>query len=376
MMGKKKRIIVSVINDLVTDQRVNRTCHELHQMGHEVLLVGRQLKSSLPMPVLPYSTKRMKLWVTRGALFYAWFNWRLFWFLLFSKTDMLWSNDLDTLLANRWASKLKGKPLIFDSHEYFTEVPELEHNTFAKKVWKKIEGSIVPKLKYCITVNESIAGLFKNKYSKEFRVIRNVPIKNITPKRKNRKELGMPEDKIILILQGSGINVHRGAEELVLSFKLLPENYHLYIVGSGDVIHILKEMVANENLHSKISFVGKQPYSELIQFTMNADAGITLDKNTNINYEFSLPNKIFDYIQCGIPVISSDLVELRKIITHYQVGTIVKEVTPENIAQTIQVFFTTPLVYQQAKANTIKAGAELNWQVEKKVLHELMMEIG
>jgi len=375
MEGKKKKITVSVINDLVTDQRVNRTCLELHLMGYDVLVVGRKLKTSLPMPTLPYSTKRMKLWVTKGALFYAWYNWRLFWLLLFTKTDVFWSNDLDTLLANRWASKLKRKPLVFDSHEYFTEVPELEHNTFAKKVWKSIEGSIVPKLKHCITVNESIALLFKEKYGNQFNVIRNVPLKNNTAKQKNRKDLGMPEDKIILILQGSGINVDRGAEELVLALKILPDNYHLYIVGSGDVIHILKKMADDENLHSKITFVGKQPYNELIQYTMNADAGITLDKNTNINYELSLPNKIFDYIQSGIPVISSDLIELRKVITHYQVGSLVKEVTPEAIANSIQVFFTTPLVYQQAKANTIRAAAELNWEVEKKVLYELMEKI-
>lgn len=193
--------------------------------------------------------------------------------------------------------------------------------------------------------------------------------------KKSRKDLGMPEGKTILILQGGGIDMHRGSEELVEAFKHLPDPFHLYIVGSGDVIEILKKMVVDWKLETKITFVGKQPYAELIQYTMNADAGLTLDKNTNINYQFSLPNKIFDYIQCGIPVISSDLVELRNIITHYQVGTIVKEVTPESIANTIHNFFTTPLVYQQAKANTIKAAAELNWDVEKKVLCELMTTV-
>ncbi len=344
-------------------------------MGYKVLLVGRKLPNSLEMPPVPYQVKRMNLLFKKGALFYAFYNWRLFWLLLFSKSDILWSNDLDTLLANRMAGELKGNPIIFDSHEYFTEVPELDHNKFAKKVWKKIEGSIVPKLKYCITVNNSIANLFKEKYNNDFCVIRNVPVKNTQPKTKSRADLGMPEGKTILILQGSGINVDRGSEELVESFKHLPDQYHLYIVGSGDVMGVLKKMVIDLKLESKISFVGKQPYSELIQYTMNSDAGLTLDKNTNINYQFSLPNKIFDYIQCGIPVISSDLVELRNIVTHYQIGTIVKEVKPEIIANTIQNFFTTPLVYQQAKANTIRAAQELNWEVEKKLLHQLLSEV-
>src|SRR5687768_1390322 len=103
MTKKGKRIIVSVINDLVTDQRVNRTCRELHSMGYQVMLIGRKLPGSLPMPELPYPFKRMTLIFKRGAMFYAFFNMRLFLRLLFSKVDILWSNDLDTLLANYWA---------------------------------------------------------------------------------------------------------------------------------------------------------------------------------------------------------------------------------------------------------------------------------
>lgn len=375
MAENKKRIIVSVINDLVTDQRVSRTCHELHSMGYDVLLVGRKLPNSLDMPNVPYKYLRMKLLFTKGALFYAFYNWRLFWLLVFKKADVLWSNDLDTLLANYMASKLKGKPVIFDSHEYFTEVPELEHSAFAKKVWKKIEGSIVPKLKYCITVNESIANLFKDKYQKEFKVIRNVPAKNKLTKTKTRKELGMPEDKHIIILQGSGINMHRGSEELVEAFKYLPPNFHLYIVGNGDVLEILKKMVADWKLENQITFVGKQPYASLIQYTMNADAGVTLDKDTNINYRFSLPNKIFDYIQCGIPVISSDLIELKKIIETCQVGIIVKEVTPPTIANTIEDLFSDRSKYDLLKSNTTLAAEKLNWEVEKKVLIELLNDL-
>ncbi len=372
MLEKKKRIIVSVINDLVTDQRVSRTCNELHQLGYEVLLVGRKLPASLPMPEVPYQFIRMNLIFKKGALFYAFFNWRLFWLLVFKKADILWSNDLDTLLANYCASRLKRVKLIFDSHEYFTEVPELEHNAFAKSVWKKIEGWIVPKLHYCITVNESIAQLFQEKYNKKFEVIRNVPRKNTLERSVTRRDLNLPDDKHIIILQGSGINVDRGSEELVEAFKLLPAHFHLLIVGSGDVLNTLKRMVKDASMEDKVTFIGKQPYSVLVQYTMNADAGVTLDKDTNINYRFSLPNKIFDYIQCGIPVISSNLVELRKIVDTYQVGAIVPEVTPESIATTIEEMFADQEKYHAMKSNIPLAAYELNWEMEKKVLISIM----
>lgn len=372
-MNAKKKVIVSVINDLVTDQRVSRTCHELHDLGYDVLLVGRQLPNSLPMPVVPYSVKRMKMIFKSGPLFYAFYNWRLFWLLLFKRADILWSNDLDTLLANYVASKFKKKAtLVFDSHEYFTEVPELENNKFAKNVWKKIEKWIVPKLNHCITVNESIAGLFNKQYGKQFAVVRNVPVRNNLSKTKTRLELGIPEDKFVIILQGSGINVDRGAEELVNAFSLLPENFHLLVVGNGDVLPILKKIATELNIESKISFVPKQPYAMLVQYTMNADAGVTLDKDTNINYRFSLPNKIFDYIQCGIPVISSNLVELKKIIDEYEVGIIIPHVTPEDIANGILHLHKDVELFKKIKHNTAPAAEKLNWENEKLIIRQVL----
>src|SRR5688500_271887 len=103
-----------------------------------------------------YRTNRFRMFFEKGALFYAWFNVRLFWFLLFRSSDILVANDLDTLLPNYLVSKLKRKKLVYDSHEYFTEVPELISRPKVKAVWEHIERFIFPKLKYVSTVNHSI----------------------------------------------------------------------------------------------------------------------------------------------------------------------------------------------------------------------------
>ena len=105
-----KRIIVSVTNDLVTDQRVDKTCDVLTEIGFEVILVGRKLKNSLPIH-RKYSTKRFRLVFNKGILFYAEYNTRLFLFLLFSRKSFLFSNDLDTLLPNYLISKIQKKKL-------------------------------------------------------------------------------------------------------------------------------------------------------------------------------------------------------------------------------------------------------------------------
>jgi len=99
-MPVPRRVIISVVSDLVTDQRVHRTALALHSKGLIVTLVGRKLRSSLSMPDRPYQTKRFNLGIETGPLFYAFYNIRLFFFLLFSKADILVTNDLDTLLPN------------------------------------------------------------------------------------------------------------------------------------------------------------------------------------------------------------------------------------------------------------------------------------
>ena len=119
-----KRIIVSVTNDLATDQRVHKVCTFLMEQGAQVTLVGRKLPNSLPVK-REYRTHRMRLLFKKGALFYVFFNIRLYLYLLFHRCDVLVANDLDTLLANAEAKRWKRIPLVYDSHEYFTEVPEL-----------------------------------------------------------------------------------------------------------------------------------------------------------------------------------------------------------------------------------------------------------
>ena len=370
-MAVKKRIIVSVTNDLYTDQRVHKVCVFLKENNYEVLLVGRKLKNSTDLPPRSYTTKRFKLRFEKGALFYANYNLRLFFFLLFRKTDVLLSNDLDTLLANYCAKKLKrNTELVYDSHELFTEVPELTTRPKVRKVWLAIEEWIFPKLKKVYTVNKSIAEIYQKKYKVPIQIVRNVSPRWEAEAIPTKKQLNLPEDCHIIILQGAGINIDRGAEEAVAAMKYI-ENTLFLIVGSGDVIPHLKEFVTKENLTEKVRFIGRKPYQEMMYYTFHADLGLTLDKDTNANYRFSLPNKVFDYLHTGTPIIASDLIEIKRIIVKHKVGKIISSHDPRDIALTINELLNDKAQLQELKSNCKTAAVVECWEHEVLVLKEI-----
>jgi len=365
-----QKVIVSVINDLVTDQRVKKVCSTLSEMGFEILLVGRRLHNSLPLDGRPYPVRRIKLLFEKGPAFYVCFQIRLFLFLLFHRCGLLISNDLDTLLPSYLVSKLKRIPLVYDSHEYFTGVPELQNSPLKRKIWKLVERWIFPRLKDVFTVSDSIADLYAGEYGIRPVVIRNVPETGREIVKNSRTSLSLPENNKIMILQGSGINVQRGAEELVEAMQYVCCAV-LLIVGGGDVLELLKENVKRWHLEEKVLFKPRQPYEVLMQYTAAADLGLSLDKDTNINYRLSLPNKVFDYLHAGIPVLVSDLVEVRKIIDTYHVGTFIPDYKPQHIAQKVNEIFSHPEMLAQWKQNAQKAASELNWENESVKLKEV-----
>lgn len=364
-----KRVIVSVTNDLESDQRVHKICTTLHQNNYEILLIGRRFPNSKKLK-RKYKTYRFKLIFNKGPLFYAEYNIRLFFKILNSKPNILLANDLDTLLANFLASRMLRKKLVYDSHELFTEVPELIHRPFIQNIWLNIEKFIVPKLKYMYTVNEDIASIYKKKYGLHVNVIRNIAIKSNPSIPSSDFIKKIKGTKKMLILQGSGINIDRGAEEALEMMQYL-ENTVLYIIGSGDVFNLLKEKRKLLNIEDKVIILDKMPYKNLLEYTKIADLGLSLDKNTNLNYEYSLPNKIFDYIQCNTPILASSRKLIAKLITKHNIGKVTTTHNPKKLAKIVNEIFDNEKEYAIWKTNLKKTAEIYNWENESKKLIEI-----
>jgi glycosyltransferase involved in cell wall biosynthesis len=359
-----KRILISVTNDLTTDQRVEKTCEALSEIGYDVLLVGRKLKKSLPIQ-RNYETIRFRLLFNKGFLFYAEFNIRLFIFLLFTKKDLLFSNDLDTLLPNYIIGKLQNKKLVFDSHELFSEIPELVNKQRVKKVWFFLEKKIIPKLQTVITVSDSIKKHYQNLYGISAIVIRNIPeIKTISQK---NFEIDT-EGKKVILYQGS-VNIGRGIELMIDTMALLDE-YLFIVIGDGDILEQLKEKVSNLSLHDKVKFIGKKTPEELKELTPNATIGMSLEEDLGLNYRYALPNKIFDYLHANVPVIVADLPEMRSLIKKHLIGEILTERTHKILAKTI--INMTSISYEKELKTAKK---ELNWSKEKEKLISIFSKL-
>jgi glycosyltransferase involved in cell wall biosynthesis len=218
-----------------------------------------------------------------------------------------------------------------------------------------------------ITVNDSIAGAYRDRYGKTVHVIRNIPMKRDLASAPSRAELGLPADRHILVMQGAGLNIQRGVEEAVLAMEHLP-GCLLLLIGGGDVWPIVERLVGEHHLQDRVRLIGKQPYERMMDYTRNADLGLTLDKDTNLNYRFSLPNKLFDYLNAGIPVLATDLPEVAGIVRKFDAGIVIPTADPTVIAREVKAFFADQGQVLRVRANATFAARELDGDVEMRKL--------
>jgi glycosyltransferase involved in cell wall biosynthesis len=379
-----KQITVTVISDLVTDSRVHKICQTLRHDGFRVLLIGACNKTSIPLKSRDYQTDRIKMWFGSTALFYAEFNIRLFFRLLTEKSDIFLGNDLDVMPATALIAWLKRKPLLYDSHEYFLGVAGMDQKPLRRSIWKFIEARVFSGIKYVYTVSDSIRNLYRKNYHKKIFVVRNLPLKNPPNPDLTLEEADwietidrkIPDNKKLLILQGAGINESRGAEELVRSMLFLDaSDFHLLIIGGGDVFGKLRVIIEQNQLSDKITLIPKVPFGVLGHFTRKAHLGLSIDKPSVLNHKYSLPNKLFEYLHAGVPVLASRLVEQERIIAQYDVGAFIDDHNPEHMARKIKEIFGDPETMNRWKQNTRRVREELNWEIESKIITDIFKQV-
>lgn len=362
------KAILTVTNSIYLDQRVLKMAGVLQDEGHEVLIVGRLWPSKGRPEVPGFASRRFRMLFHRGAGFYAFFNLRLFFFLLFRRFDLLVANDLDTLLPAVLVSGWKRKPLVFDAHEYFKGIPEVRENKAAFEVWRRIETFCLKRVKEMLTVNESLAALFAEEYGQKPVVVRNVSAVWQPKVPRTRVEIDVPQKALLVVMQGTGMHADRGGAELMEALRECAGVYVL-LIGSGTALPVLERKMQTWGLQNRVRLLPRMPWAEMMSYTALADLGVSLDRGTHLNYRLSLPNKIFDYLQAGIPFLATDLPEIRKIALQCQCGRLIPDPPqPEDIARELKELQHAHESLGVLKEKAREAARVLNWNEEAKIV--------
>ncbi len=365
-MAVSKKIIFTVTNDLTYDQRMQRICRSLLGAGYNVELVGRERRKSVALADEPFKQTRLKCWVNKGKLFYLEYNIRLLFYLFYKEFDAACAIDLDTIVPVFIAGKLKGGKLIYDAHEYFTEVPEVVRRKSVKKIWEWVEKTFVPKFDLAYTVSPALAELFSKKYGKPFKVILNVPILE------TNKQETLKSKQQTLLYQGA-LNEGRGLEHLIEAMQSI--NAKLLLAGEGDLSDELRVLVKRLNLENKVQFLGCVKPEELKRITAEATIGINLLENKSLSYYYSLSNKFFDYIHARVPQVCIDFPEYRKTNSEFEVALLVKDCSINEIKKPIERLLTDQELYMRLQKKCEVCSENLNWQREEKKLLALYNEL-
>jgi len=339
---------------------MQRICNTLASNGFDVLLVGRKMRSSKKLSNQSFRQKRLTVFFQTGFAFYAEYNLRLFFYLLFTKADIFYAVDLDIILPHYFASAIKGKQRIYDAHELFTEQKEIVTRPFIHKFWLRIEKFAVPKFRYGYTVNIFIKEELKRRYDVDYSFIRNLP---------NYHALAALQEEHpgmrFIIYQGA-VNEGRSFETLIPAMKKV--DAHLKIYGKGNFFEQTQKLIALNDLENKIELAGFILPEQLKQITQEAYIGLTLFEKTGLNQYYSLSNRFFDYIMAGIPQVCVNFPEYKAINDQYNIALMINDTNEQTIANVLNRLLSDENLYEQLKKNCVIAREQLNWQQEEKKL--------
>lgn len=303
---------MAVTNDLLTDRRVLRHAATLRAAGMDVTLIGR---------------KDLRVRAPRRWRFYAEYNLRLLWRLLGEQCDVVWANDTDTLPACWLAARLRRKCLVMDSHEIFPEVPELVGRNGVKRVWEMFEKLLLPRCDANITVCQSLADYYRQRYGVEMTVVRNVPDCGSRPSdldhEPQSEDSGVGGQKLKMLLYQGAVNVGRGIDWAIEAVGRLPQ-CRLVVAGVGDVMEEMQTLAATKPWRDRIVFLGRLLPADLERLTPQASVGLVMLEDRGLNYHYALPNRIGDFVAAGVPMVVSDLPEMAAVVRRFGVGEVMK----------------------------------------------------
>ena len=321
-MNVDKTALILVSSDPIFDQRAQKVKESLTQMGYRVQICG--VKRHLG--AFETGDLRWEMAVQSGPFFYLMLGINIIQKLRKNPPTLVWACDPDTLWAASLLKRWKSFFLLYDSHEWFTEVPELHGKWFKKWIWNQLENRGARTSDVCLTVSNPIALALSQKTGRTFQVVMNMP---------NATSFEPQKEKQCIIMYQGAINQGRRIRELIAALEHAPE-WEVWIAGKGDEEESMKSWSQTLHYQHRIKWLGMLSKSELNHATKQAKVGYNgLDWQESKSYEFSLANKFFDYVSMGVPVITAATPTYREMMDQHQVGWLENENLP-NLLKRIQ----------------------------------------
>jgi glycosyltransferase involved in cell wall biosynthesis len=388
------RVCMHVLGKARTDIRAMRAATTLIEAGYAVSIVDIVGESQCAQPVEDIEGVRVKHLLVPDAFIATRFKrWALIRALLMfirctamlvrTQAEIYHALDLPAFPACYIAARLHRKPLIFESYELpLSTIPLSEMSTSRRwlhALLAPLLTHMIPRCAGVIAVSSPIVEEMRKRYRiSKVSLIRNIPEYRGVPKSDRlRQHLGMGPEVRIALYQGN-IQPDRELDKLVLAASYLEENIAIVMMGGnvGSTQSQLEALIESQGVAHRVKIIPPVPYGELLAWTASADLGLTIYTPAySPNVQMMLPNKLFEYLMSGLPVLTSSIGPIVEVVGTYDVGKVVPSLAPADIGAAINTMLTDPPTLARWHRNALEAAKELCWENEKGELVRLYQTI-
>ncbi len=295
--------------------------------------------------------------------------------------NIIHAHDLNMLPLGKKIKRTYKSKLIYDSHELYVyrNKPYITPNWF-KKLETGVERRNIKHADKVITVSQSIVEHLQKTYKIDTpELIMNAPSKKskqeLSPKNNFRTLLNVSDDKKILIYSGA-ISFNRGLDKIIEALKNIPNAYLIYLGrGNENFKMYLAETAKLNQVDNRFTMYGPVKPYEVTSFVQSADIGVAPIENVCLSYYYCAPNKVFEYIQGGIPVVASNFPDLKMVVEDNKIGTTFNPDSPLDIAEKINTILNDDELLRLFKSNTHNLKDKYKWENEQTKLLALYKEL-
>lgn len=365
------------LSDITYQSRIGKETRSIAKLGlaDQVIIVSQWKRGMLFTEQLDSIRKVVRIRLRTAVLPDIWFfnfvkylelAFRLIWKFYNTKITFINCHNVFLLPIGLYFKYIHKSVLIYDAHELETERMGL--GSFMQKISRRFERKAMRHVDELIVVSDSIEKWYRNEYNfPRIHLIRNIPsVPGAFPEPSNyfREKFNLRSEDILFIYQGL-ISAGRGIKIMLEAFSRIGQNKYLIVMGYGDETHLVNKY---RDQHSNILFHEVVRPEHILKYTSSADVGISLIENTCLSYYYSLPNKVFEYLSCGMPVIVSDFPDMGNLIDQCNCGWKIQP-RKEDFQKLLKSI--TPEMILEKRENALKSREFFKWENEEKKLLDI-----